>query len=131
MPKSVGGGEHGYGDGSVVSHVDENTGGYGICSGSDHSQDQADQEDHEHRSPGEPQLRAVQQGETERGQENGNWQTEATRKHRIKKAAKKELFHQGRERNAEDAERPSFGGSAEESVDRQVFRNRQQMRHSL
>jgi len=45
MPKSVGGGEHGYGDGSVVSHVDENTGGYGICAGSDHSQDQADQED--------------------------------------------------------------------------------------
>ena len=131
MPKTIGGGEHGYGDGSVIGHVDEDTSGYGICFGSDHRQDQADQEDHEHWSPGEHKLRAVQQGETERGHEDGDRQTEAAREYGIEESAKEEFFHQRRQGNAEDAERPGFGGSAEEAVDRQLFRNRQEMGQAL
>src|SRR6266550_4584835 len=127
MPKPVRGGEHRYGDGSVVGHVDENTGSYGICFGSDYGQDDADQENHEHRSPGEHQLGAVQQGETERGHEDGDEQTEAAREHGIKKAAKKKLFHQRREGNAQDTERPGFGRSAKKAVDWQLFGNRQKM----
>src|SRR5713101_632318 len=77
------------------------------------------------------QLRAVQQVETERGNEDGNRQSEAAREHGIKKGAKKKLFHQRREGHAEDAEGPSFGGRAEEVVDRQFFGMRRQISQTL
>src|ERR1700687_977495 len=123
MPKPIRGGEHRYGNGSVVGHVNENTGGYGICFGSHYGQDDADQEDHVYRSPGEHQLGAVQEGETERGHENGNWQTEAASEHGIEKAAKEKLFHERREGNAENAQRPGFGGRAKKAIDWQLFRD--------
>src|SRR6266853_1240268 len=103
MPKPVRGREHRYRDGSVVGHVDENTGGYGIRFGSHYGQDDADEKNYEHRSPGEHQLGAVQQGETERGHEDGNGQTKAAREYGIEKASKEKLFHQRRESDAEDA----------------------------
>ncbi len=76
-------------------------------------------------------MRAVQQGKTERGHEDCNWQTEAALEHGVKKATEKKLFHQRRESNAENTERPRFGGRAEKAVDRQLFRNGQEMGQNL
>ncbi len=93
MPKSVGSREHCQGNGSIVCNVDEQAGRHGILSGSHRRQHQADEEDDQHRSPSEHQLRAVQQGEGKRGQQNRGSHTETAVQHWIKEGAKIEVTH--------------------------------------
>src|SRR5438045_9664565 len=86
---------------------------------------------YQHRSPSPAQLWAVNQAESGGGENNCENYSQTSRQYWIKKSSKKQFFDQRSECYAENGERPRFGRSVEELINRHVGRNRQEVCEAL